>query len=60
MSADAATAVAKGLLTALAHKHAFTKNDAVQALKNTSARRIDRALAALVKDGHIRKCAVNL
>lgn len=63
VSADVAGAVAstaQTLLAAVANKRRFTKDDALHALKNTSARRVDRALAALVKDGHLRKYAAVL
>lgn len=58
MPADVAPTLLQKLLAAVADKQKFTKDDAIHALPNTSARRVDRALAALVKDGHIRKYAL--
>lgn len=52
---DASSTMSNTLLQAVSSKSTFTKEEAVQALPNTSARRVDRILACLVKAGYLKK-----
>ena len=58
--ADAMSTTSKSLLEAIANKATFSKDEALRALPNTSARRVDRILASLVKDGHLKKYVTKL